>query len=134
MTTIETDLNATITGAVNARIEAEVLKALSGDEVIGQFVAAALRQEVEVRTNSYDRKKVTFLTKVLHDAIRDATQSAVRRTIAEELPTIEDEVRKALKRETRRIAETLANSLADAADKAYGVNVELSLKMPRHDG
>ena len=130
MPDVETDLNATITNAVNARIEAEVFKALSGDETIGRYVSAALRQTIEVKNNRYGTDRVPFLTLTLRSAIQEATKAAVTRIIAEELPTIEDEVRKALRRDIRGIAETLANSLKDAADKAYGVDVKLDLRMP----
>lgn len=129
---ISTEIDKAITHAVNARIEAEVAKALSGDEVIGQYVAAALQQQVEVRRNGgYRTEKVPFLHEVLRQAIQEATKEAVRNMIAEELPTLENEVRKALRRQVTGIAESLANSLTKAASTAYGVNVEMSLKIPR---
>lgn len=124
------DLNATIVAAVNARIEAEMVAALSGDATIGAFVTAALRQTVDVKTGSYTTEKVPFLTVVLRKAIQDATEAAVRKLIAEELPTIEDEVRKALRRDVRGIAEGLTKTLADAATSAYGVKVNIALRMP----
>jgi hypothetical protein len=126
-----TELDKAIAHAVTARVEAEVVKALSGDQVIGKYVAAALAQPIEVSSrNSYSKEKVPFLKTILDSAIRQATQDAVRALIAEELPMIQDEVRKALKRSAGTIAETLANSLASAAEKAYGVSVDLTLKMP----
>lgn len=132
---ITLDLNQTIAAAVNARIEAEVMKALSGDETIGRFVTSALRQTVEVKNSrSYQTEQVPFLTVVLRDAIQKATKAAVQTVIAEDIGLIEDEVRKALRRDIRRISETLASSLADAAAKTYGVDVHLDLKMPRNDG
>ena len=117
--------------AVTARIEAEVAKALSGDAFLAQYVAAALSQQVEVKDQrSYNTKRVPYLTHVLEEAIKEATKDAVVRLIAEELPTIEAEVRKALRRQVTGIAESLARSLNTAAKTAYGVNVDLTLRMP----
>ena len=131
---IDTDLNSVIVSAVNARVEAEMMKALSGDMTIGKYVVAALRQNVEVKDpHTYRTTTEPFLTNVLRKAIQGATVAAVQRLIAEELPTIEEEVRKALRRDVKRIAETLTGSLADAAAKSYGVKVDLSLLMPERD-
>jgi F0F1-type ATP synthase delta subunit len=133
-TPIDTDLNKVIVSAVNARVEAEMMKALSGDETMGKFVVSALRQNVEIKDpHTYRTTVEPFLTNVLRKAIQEATVAAVQRLIAEELPSIEDEVRKALRRDVKRIAETLTQSLADAAAKSYGVKVDLSLLMPGRD-
>lgn len=134
MTDMALDLNQTITSAVNARIEAALASALAGDEVMGSFVTAALQQTVEISTSDpYRKAKVPFLTSVLHKAIQDATKAAVTKMIAEEIDSIEAEVRKALRRDLGRIAGTLSKSLVDAADKTYGVSVALDLKMPSRD-
>lgn len=125
------DLNATITAAVNARIEAEMMKALSGDATIGSFVTAALQQQVEVpKKVGYGTERVPFLRHVLCEAIRKATEDASRRLVEEEMGSIEDAVRKALRRDVGRIAETMSKSLADAAARAYGFNVTVDLRMP----
>lgn len=125
------DIDKTIVHAVNARIEAEVFAALAGDEAIGAYVAAALAQTVEVPSRrGYGKEQVPFMHTVLTSAIQTATAEAVRRVINDELPTIEAEVSKALRRNVRGIAEGLAVTLKDAADKAYGVTVNLDLKMP----
>ena len=126
------DLNATIASAVNARIEAEVMKALSGDETISHFVAAAMQQPVEL-TKNYRTEKVPFLRHVLTKAIQQATEQAVKKLIVEEVESIEAEVRKALRRDLATIASTLTKSLVDAAGTTYGVSVDLSLKMPQGD-
>lgn len=126
------NLDATIMTAVKARIEAEVIRAMSGDDALGAFVVAALQQEVQVG-DSYNRNRQPFLTHVLFKAIQEATQAAVVRFVAEEVGTIEAEVRKALKRDMAAIATTLTQSLVSAADKTYGVSVALELKMPRSD-
>lgn len=129
------NLDSTITTAIKARIEAEVVRAMSGDEVLGAYVTAALQQPVRVpnQWGSYDSKTQPFLAHVLSQAIREATQVAVAKFVAEEVGSIETEVRKALKRDMAAIATTLTNSLVTAADKTYGVSVALELKMPSKD-
>lgn len=127
------DLNAVITSAVNARIEAEVTAALSGDAVIGQFVAKALQARIEVDRGNYRKEPMPYLTHVLEKAIQEATKAAVTRLLAEEVVAIEDAVRKALRRDLARIASTLTKSLSDAAARTYGVDVHLDLKMPIRD-
>lgn len=125
------DLNATITSAVNARIEAAVAEAFASDEFMGRYVTAALQQQIEVRGEySYDRKKVPFLSHVLSESIRDATKVAVQKWLHQNATMIESEVATALRRETKNIAAALAKSLLDAADKTYGVDVKIDLKMP----
>lgn len=132
MSELSLNLDSTITTAIKARIEAEVVRAMSGDEMLGSFVTAALQQKVDVHPDGpYGRsEKRPFLTHVLYEAIREATQVAVKKFVAEEVSTIEAEVRKALKRDMASIATTLTQSLVTAADKTYGVSVALELKMP----
>lgn len=130
-TAIELDLNQTIVSAVNARIEAEMMKALSGDETIATFVTAALRQKVEVKNaRTYTTTSEPFLTNVLRNAIQEVTKAACKRLVEESMPDIEAEIAKALRRDVKRIASTLTESLSKAADKAYGFDVHLELKMP----
>lgn len=128
--TVELDLNQTITSAVNARIEAQVLAAMSGDEVLGQMVASALNQPVKVTKDSFSRDTEPYVTHLLRQVIQDATHLAVTRLVAEERDMIEEEIRKALRRDVKRISESLTNSLVDAADRGYGIKVDLSLQMP----
>lgn len=127
------DINTTIAAAVNARIEAEVVAALSGDEVIGQYVAAALRQTVEVPGRGYQKNSVPYLHNVLTKAIQEAAKGACTALVLEEMPKIEAEVRKALRRNINGIAEAIATSLTDRAQKAYGIDVTVDLKLPRGD-
>ncbi len=121
----EGDINQIIASAVNARVEAQVLAALSGDEVIGRLVTAALSEPVSATGDRYDHRKVPYITKVLRDAIKQAAADAVKRLIAEEMPSIEDEIRKALRRDIKQIAGRLANQLSETAAKSHGVSVEL---------
>ena len=127
---ITQDLNATITHAVNARIEAEISKAFASDEFLAAYVRAALQQPIEVRTDSYSREKKPFLNHVLTESIREATKVAVAKWLHQNAPFIEAEVEKALRRETKGIAAGLVESLTKVADKAYGVDVKIDLKMP----
>jgi len=121
MSTLEGDLNTTITAAVNARIEAAVMEALSGDEVMGRFITAALTQKVEV--DRYDRKKDrTFLSHVVQQTIQDATKAAVMRFVDDERDLIETEVRKALRKQVPAVAEQLVNGLRGSA---YAVSVHV---------
>lgn len=136
MADIGLDLNQTITHAVQARIEAEVAKAFVSDEFLASYITAALQQQIEVKVGdySYDRKKVSFLHHTLSEAIRMATKTAVAKWLAANSEQLEAEVEKALRRETKSIASALAQSLLNAADKTYGVDVKIDLKMPRSDG
>lgn len=119
MSELEVDLNATIASAINAKVEAGVLAALSGDEVLGRYVTAALNQEVQVGTSSYDRKRTTFIHKVILDVVKAAVERAARNLLAE------DEVRKALRRQAPEIANQLVGNLAERSKNGYGVRVEL---------
>lgn len=126
MADLDLDLNATIAAAVNARIEATVLSALAGDEVIGALVSAALNQEVEIKRD-YKTSKTTWLKHTVAASIREATKLAIAKIIAEEQPLIEDEIRKAFRRQASEFANGIAKSLVDKAGNAYGVSVELKL-------
>jgi predicted nucleotide-binding protein (sugar kinase/HSP70/actin superfamily) len=124
------DINATIAHAINARLEAEMLAALSGDETIAAFITAALQEPVKKDNDSYRHETEPYLHHVLRLALQEAAKSTVARFIEEEVVSIEDQVRKALRRNINQIAETLTKSLVDVAGKPYGVSVEINLKMP----
>lgn len=124
---VTTDLNATIASAVSARVEAEVAAALSGDEFIGQYVHAALTQQVPISHDRYENKKAPYLTVLLRRTIQKATEAAVERLLEEERPLIEDEIRKALRRNAATMAEGIASSLSERASRGYGVTVALRL-------
>lgn len=131
MSDVTPDLDQLIVHAVNARIEAEVTKALSGDEVIGRLVSSALRQTVDSPNDFMrSRPKQSFLTSVLEKAIQAATKKAVAKVLEEEVESIEAAVRLALMANTHEIGRQLAASLAEAATKPYGVEVKVDLRMP----
>lgn len=125
------DLNQVIASAVQARIEAEVAAALSGDEVIGKYVAAALNQPIEVGRNSWDRRKTTFLRNVIDEALRAATKNAVQQAIAEEREAIERAVRTELRDRVDALAVQLVGSAVESVENPYGIKVEL--QYPRRD-
>lgn len=123
---IEGDLNATIASAVTARVEAEVMRALSGDEVISKYVTAALMEPV--KTDNYNRKlDKPFLTHILKEAIQKATKETLARLLVEEQPLIEAEIRKALRKNVGTMAESIAQGLAKVGGSGYGVTVQLNL-------
>lgn len=128
MTNLETDLNSVIANAVNARIEAQVAQALMGDEIIGQYVSAALTQVIEIPKphSSYDKIKVTYIKNVLDKAIQEATQTAVRRVLSEEVDAIEAAVRKELRASIGVIAQQLVGSISKAVESPYGIKIDLS--------
>lgn len=118
------DLNQTIAAAVNARVEAEVLKALSGDAVLSEFVSAALRQPVEVKDNrTYRTEQVPFLTLVLRKAIQEATKAVTQRVVLEETEKLEEYIRKAIRAQLPDLAAGLVKSVTDTATHGYGINV-----------
>ena len=125
---LSTDLNATIANAVTARIEAEVTAALSGDEVIGKYVSAALQEPVEVKNNrTYRTEKVPYLRHTLNQAFRAMVKDALARVLEEERETIEAEIRKALKRESGAVAEKFTAALTERAAQSYGITVDVKI-------
>lgn len=129
---VEQDLNATIAEAVKARVEAEVIRALSGDDVFASFISAALNEPVEVRkSDGYRTERIPYITKLLKEAIQQATKGAVQRIIEESMPELETEVRKALRRDLKAIAEALTGKLDQAVHNAYGFHVDVTLNYPR---
>lgn len=126
------DLNRTITSAVQARVEAEVLAALSGDATLAAMVAAALNQAVEVKDQrTYRTTTVPFLHKVLSDTLQAAAKAAVQKLVVEEADALEAEVRKVLRKDMAGIAKALTQSLTDAAGRGYGINVAIELRTPQ---
>lgn len=125
-TPAEADLNQVIIAAVNARIEASVAAALSGDDVIGKYVAAALNEPIEVKDRSgYRTRKTSYLREVIDGAIREATKAAVSTVIAEEREAIERAVRAELRERTDALAVQLVGSAVAAVEKPYGVSIKL---------
>ena len=132
MTDLATDLNATIRSAVQARIEASVAEALAGGELIGEMVRAALNQQIEIPSgNGYGKERVPFLRNMLWKTIQQATKDAVQRQMVEQQALIEEEVRKAIKRDAPEFAAHMVGSLVEQAKTSYGLRVEV--RVPTRD-
>jgi hypothetical protein len=120
------DLNQVIASAVQARIETEVATALSGSELMTQYVSAALHQKIQVEDRgSYRKRETTWLRETIDKAIREATKVAVAKVMQEEAEAIEKHVAAELRKNVKGIASTLVGKIADVADSPYGVTVEL---------
>lgn len=125
-TNLNQDLNTTIAAAVSARVEAEVARALSGDEIVGKYIAAALNQVIQI--DRYDsRSKVTFLHQALRTAFQDMTKAAIAKVLADDAPLIEDEIRKAIRRSSSDLANSIVGNLVQLTSKGYGIQVTLRL-------
>ena len=120
------DLNTVISTAVQARIETEVAAALSGSELMSQYVQAALHQPIEVQDRNYRKRNTTYLRETIDEAMREATKAAVKRVIVEEQDKIEAEVARELRKNVKGIANQLATNMADAAGTAYGMKIEVT--------
>ena len=123
---VSNDLNTVISSAVQARIETEVAAALSGSELMGQYVSAALLQPIEVQDKNYRKRNTTYLRETIDEAIREATKAAVKRVIAEEQEQIEAQVAKELRGNIKDVAKSLAGNFAKSATSAYGFTVEVT--------
>ena len=121
MTGLSKDLDETITAAVQARVEAAVLQAMSGDEVVGQMVAAAMNEEVE--GNNYGREKKTFLQHTIKTAFQKMANNAVTLAVEEEREAVELAVRK----EIRKNINALASAQVDELVHKLNYKTELSL-------
>jgi hypothetical protein len=126
MSEITGDLNQVIASAVQARIETEVAAALSGSELMGQYVAAALTQKIQVEDRgSYRKRETTYLRETIDAAIKEATKAAVRKVVAEEAPAIEAVVATEMRKNVKAWASTLVSKIAEKAESPYGLTVEL---------
>lgn len=118
------DLDATISAAVTARVEASVLEALSGDQFIGQMVANALSAEVEVG-GSYSRRKTTFMNATLRSTIQECVKVATAEVITERKDEIKEAVRAAIADKIDVIATAMADNIVEKASSPYGIRVEM---------
>jgi predicted 2-oxoglutarate/Fe(II)-dependent dioxygenase YbiX len=127
---VENDLNSVIASAVQARIETEVASALSGSELMGQYVAAALTQTIRVEKN-YRSRETTYLRETIDAAIQSATKAAVNKVVAESAPEIEKLVATELRKNLKGISAQIVGNLVEKADSPYGISVEV--KYPGKD-
>lgn len=129
---IDGDLNQVIVSAVNARVEAAVAAAMSGDEVMGKYVAAALNQQIEVG-NSYNRKQTTFLRHTIDNAMRDAAKVAVAEAIAEQKSVIVAAVKDSIVERLGLLANNMVDALADTATNPYAISVDVKYRDPNRN-
>lgn len=124
---INQNLDAIITKAIETKIEASVLAALSGDETIGRMVTAALQQKVEInrRDGGYGKETVPFLSHVVHETIRAAAHKAVRAHLETMTEQLAAEVAKQLRKSSAGVAKQMVDQLAERASSAYGIKVEI---------
>jgi hypothetical protein len=123
-TNITGDLNQVIASAVQARIESEVATALSGSDLMAQYVTAALQQPISVRENYRDRQ-TTYLAETIKKAIQEATKAAVAKVVAKEAPKIEKLVREKMRERLDALTDQMVTSVIDKAASPYGISVEL---------
>lgn len=116
MSNIESDLNQTIASAVNARIEAQVLEALTSNDLVREHVANALNTQVE---DGRYGPKIPFVTKIVRDAIQERTKEVVSEEIAATADVIKAEVRTALSKSVGVIADSLVDGFVDRAAGQY---------------
>lgn len=122
------DLNEVIAAAVSARVEAQVLAALSDSDVFQALVVAALQQTVEVSDGtSYGKRKVPFMRATLENAIKARTKDLIAEEIAALSEPIRVEVRKALRKSVGVLADSLVDGfVANAAGRHPSIKVEFS--------
>jgi len=119
-------IDETIQAAVSARIEAEVARALAGDEVIGRYVTAALQQPIE--PDRYSRNKVPYLTHVLQKAIRKSTEKILKEVIDEQKDAIREQIRLGIKRQCGQIADAAVQQLSsESFDWRADVKVNIGI-------
>jgi len=120
---IDENLSNIISEAVQAKVDAAVMEALSGDEVMGKYITAALQQEVG---SNYNRNKETFLQNTIKKALQAATEVAVNNFIESETKALESLVEKELKKQSKSIAAGMVESLAEQAKSQYRMNVAIT--------
>lgn len=125
MAEVTSDLNQVISSAVLARVETEVAKALSGSELMSQYVAAALSEKITVRDGGYRDRKTTFLRETIDAAIKAATKAAVIRVVEAESDALEKMVETELRKQIKGIAKSLVGQVSDSVKSTYGLTVEL---------
>lgn len=127
---LEPDLNTTIASAVQARVEASVLAALSSDDTFGRLVTSAMMEPVDVK-QGYRTVQVPYIHHVIDSALRKAVRNAVDKFIAEEQEMLEAAAATALRKDAKTIAGALVGSLANTATHAYGLTMDIDLKVAR---
>ena len=116
MSNISNDLNTTITAAVNARVESEILAAMSNSDILQSFVTAALSTKV---SGGYRDKEKTLLSHLLETTIQEQAKSVVAEEITKMQPAIREEVRAALAKSVGVISDALVDGFVANASGRY---------------
>ncbi len=124
-------------GMAREAIAAKLTEAMIGaDDAIIKIVAAAMSQKVDEHGNvgrsSYDNK-TPFAEWLAGDLIRQATKEVVAAKVAALRPAIAAQVEKALTKNTKSIAASLADSFISRATAGYGVTIYLTAEMSVRD-
>ena len=117
MTTQENDINQIISAAVNARVEAAVLEAMTSSNTMATFVQAALTRKVP--SSGYSRDEKPLLTHLLQTTIEEQTKAVVAEEISKNKEVIRAEVQKALSKSIGVITDSLVDGFVANAEGRY---------------
>lgn len=117
MTTQENDINQIISAAVNARVEAAVLEAMTSSNTMATFVQAALTRKVS--SSGYSRDEKPLLTHLLQTTIEEQTKAVVAEEISKNKDVIRAEVQKALSKSIGVISDSLVDGFVSNAQGSY---------------
>jgi hypothetical protein len=124
-TEVEGGLDKIIAQAISTKVDAAIATALAGDEILGQYVVAALQTPVQVGDN-YRKKEVPFLKHVIDQTLQAAVKAAVQKYIAEQTGELEAAVLRELRAQTKAVAGQLVGSLVEQAQRPYGISVQVN--------
>lgn len=110
------DINQIIASAVNARVEAAVLEAMTNDNTMRTFVQAALNQKSR---EGYGREEKTLLNRLLENAIQEQTKAVVAEEVRKSADAIRAEVRAALEQSIGVISDSLVDGFVASAESRY---------------
>lgn len=124
-------------GMAREAIAAKLTEALVGaDDAIVKIVASALTTKVNERGNvdnySYNNK-TPFAEWLAEDLIRSATKEVLAKKVEALRPAIEQQVEKALQKNTKSIAVSLTESFIRNAAAGYGVVINMTAEMRTKD-
>lgn len=114
----------TVAAMVNAVIQAAIVRALNeAPDAVEKLVLASISKPVDEmgKPDGYGPKK-PYLDYIVGEEIRRATRLAVGKIIQEQVPMIEEQVRKGLSAES--VVAAVTRAFVKASDEAYRINVE----------
>lgn len=111
------DINNIITTAVQARVEAAVMEAMSSEGALRAIVSAALNEQVATG-NGYG-PKMPLLTALVQGTVKEQAKQVVAEEIKDMEGEIREEVRKALKKSVGVVADSLVDGFVSSAEGRY---------------